>query len=149
MRTSLVALVFSLLMLVFPETNNAQELVSSPLPSMDLPAELDKILRNYETAWAAGNPEALAQLFAEDGFVLSGGKQPIRGRADIRNHYSNASGLLLLRAFAYEIGENLGYIFGAYTYAEGTDQGKFVLTLKKVGEEWLITSDQDNPIRYE
>lgn len=149
MRTSLVALVFSLFMLVFPEANNAQEIDSSPLPSMDLPAELDRVLRNYETAWAAGNPEALAKLFTEDGFVLSGGSQPIQGRVDIRKRYSNAGGLLLLRAFAYEMGENLGYIFGAYTYTEGTDQGKFVLTLKKVGEEWLITSDQDNPIREE
>ncbi|MFT4815777.1 MAG: hypothetical protein ACJA1Q_002015 [Pseudohongiellaceae bacterium] len=31
--------------------------------------------------------------------------------------------------------ENLGYIFGAYTYTQGTDQGKFALTLKKVGEK--------------
>jgi uncharacterized protein (TIGR02246 family) len=68
---------------------------------MYLLAELDRVLRNHETAWAAGNSEALAQLFTEDGFVLSGGNQPIRGRADIRNHYSNAGGLLLLRAFAY------------------------------------------------
>ena len=68
---------------------------------MYLLAELDRVLRNYETAWAAENSEALAQLFTEDGFVLSGGNQPIRGRADIRNHYSNAGGLLLLRAFAY------------------------------------------------
>lgn len=149
MRTNLVVLIFSISMLVFSEANNAQEIDSSPLPSIDLPAELDRVLRNYETAWAAGNPEALAQLFTEDGFVLSGGNQPIRGRADIRINYSNAGGILLLRAFAYEMGEDLGYIFGAYTYTEGTDQGKFVLTLKKVGEKWLITSDQDNPIRDE
>lgn len=146
MPTSLFLLVFSLLLLVLPGTNNAQEIAPSPLPSIDLPAELGRVLRDYETTWAAGNSEALAQLFTEDGYVLSGGSQPIRGRADIRNHYSNAGGSLLLRAFAFEMGENLGYIFGAYTFTEGTDLGKFVLTLKKEGGKWLITSDQDNPI---
>ena len=149
MRKSIVTLVFSLLVVVFPAANLAQEIDPSPLPSIDLPAELDRVLRDYETAWAAGNPAALAKLFTEDGFLLSGGSQPIRGRAEIRNRYSNAGGLLLLRSFAYEMGNNLDYIFGAYTYTEGTDQGKFVLTLKKVGDKWLITSDQDNPIRDE
>ncbi|MCG8416014.1 MAG: nuclear transport factor 2 family protein [Pseudomonadales bacterium] len=139
----------TLLMVVFcsvPQPGYGQGSAYSAIPSIELPSALDRVLRDYETAWAAGNADALAQLFTEDGFVLSGGSPPARGRAAIRERYVNAGGPLLLRAFAYEMDGSLAYIFGAYTYTEGTDQGKFVLTLKEIEGRWLITSDQDNPM---
>ena len=45
---------------------------------------------------------AVAQLFTEDGFVLSGGRPPIRGRTAIAEHYgSGGGGPLSLRALAF------------------------------------------------
>src|SRR5262249_25755892 len=53
----------------------------APRPSVALPPELARVLPDYETAWGSRDAAALARLFAEDGFVLPGGKPPIRGRA--------------------------------------------------------------------
>ena len=41
-----------------------------PEPSIELPAELERVLREYESAWRRGGAE-LAALFTEDGFVLA------------------------------------------------------------------------------
>lgn len=142
MKRLLTTLFLSLAVCTLPQIASGQDQLSS----VELPAELERVLRDYEEAWEAGDADALSQLFTEDGFVLSGGNPPSRGRAAIRERYSNASGPLMLRAFYFEIDTDLAYIFGAYTYIEGTDQGKFVLTLKNISGRWLITSDQDNPI---
>ena len=137
------SLVLSLFLSLVASIATAQ---ATTLPSIELPADLERVLRDYEMAWAAGDAEALAQLFTEDGFVMSGGSLPSQGRRAIEERYANAGGPLMLRAFAFEANDELAYIFGAYTYEEGIDRGKFVLTLRKEAGKWLITSDQDNPI---
>lgn len=63
----------------------------APLPSVTLPAELDRVLRDYERAWQGNDAGALAALFAEDGYVLSNGEPPVRGRAAIRVAYPGSS----------------------------------------------------------
>jgi hypothetical protein len=50
----------------------AQQPIPAPaLPSIELPAALDRVLRDYERAWQARDAAALSALFAEDGFVLA------------------------------------------------------------------------------
>jgi ketosteroid isomerase-like protein len=117
-----------------------------PLPSVALPAELARVLTDYEVAWQSRNPAALAALFAEDGFVLSGGHAPIRGRLPIQRFYAGHGGPLSLRALHFEVGEAHGFIIGAYTTKSGSpDTGKFTLTLRKSPSgPWLIVSDMDN-----
>ncbi|WP_425478815.1 YybH family protein [Dokdonella koreensis] len=120
---------------------------SAEVPGVALPADLDRVLRDYERAWRAGNAAALAALFAEDGFVLQSNRPPIRGRSAIRTAYEgNSGGSLRLRALAFSAGETTGYIIGAYGYGDGPgDTGKFTLTLRRApGEPWLIFSDMDN-----
>ena len=115
------------------------------LPSIDLPPELARVLTDYETAWGSRDAAALARLFAEDGFVLSGGKPPIRGRAAIEDAYKGSGGPLSLRALAYAAEGDVGYIIGGYTHTKGAaDDGKFTLTLKKADGRWWIMSDMDN-----
>ena len=124
-------------------------------PSVSLPPELDRVLRDYERAWAAGDPAALANLFTEDGFVLSNGNTPVRGRVAIRERYANAGGALQLRALGYAVSDTVGYIVGGYRYgdAEGAaagaeDSGKFVLALRRGPDgRWLIAADIDNTNR--
>lgn len=115
-------------------------------PSIELPAELDRVLRDYENAWRAKDPAALAALFTEDGFVLSSGGPAVRGRAAIREAYAKGGGPLFLRAFAYSIDGSTGYIIGGFRGQEsGPDGGKFVLAIKKsAGGKWLIAADMDN-----
>lgn len=118
------------------------------LPSVTLPPELDRVLRDYERAWRARDAAALASLFAEDGFALQNNGPPIRGRPAIRAAYGNQGGdPLRLRALAFAEGDSIGYIIGAYGYGDTpSDKGKFTLVLRRArGEPWLIVSDMDNP----
>jgi ketosteroid isomerase-like protein len=124
----------------------AQTPAPAPLPSITLPAALDKVLRDYETAWR-GDASAVARLFATDGFVLSSGKPPGRGRDAIAAAYTGMTGgQLKLRALAYATADTVGYILGAYTYGDAPgDMGKFTLTLRRArGQPWQIFSDMDN-----
>jgi len=116
-----------------------------PLPSVTLPAPLARVLTDYETAWQRKDAAALAALFTADGFVLSSGRPPIRGRAAIGEYYKGHGGPLSLRALAYAIDGSLGYIIGGYASAKGEpDTGKFTLTLRKQAGRWMIMSDMDN-----
>jgi ketosteroid isomerase-like protein len=138
----------ALLALLLPATAAAQD-APRALPSVDLPPALERVLRDYERAWAAGDAAGLAELFTDDGFVLSNGAEPIRGREVIRGKYANAGGPLRLRALGYATADTVGYIVGAYRYGDATvDGGKFVLALRREpGGRWLIAADIDNSIR--
>jgi uncharacterized protein (TIGR02246 family) len=141
------ALVISAL-LSFAQPVAAQPPASSDtLPTVVLPPHLDRVLRDYERAWRARDAAGLAALFAEDGFVLSGGAPPVRGRANIQARYTGSGGSLHLRAIAYAADDTVGYIIGTYgaTPAE-MNSGKFVLALRRrPGGPWFIAADMDNP----
>ena len=150
MRRTRLAMIFcSALLLASPaiahDAENAKP--AQPLPDAALPAPLDRVLRNYEQAWRGGDARALAALFAEDGFVLQSNQPPVRGRTAIEAAYAGQGGSpLRLRALAYAVEGNTGYIIGAYSYGNNVgDTGKFTLTLKREGDgPWVIFSDMDN-----
>jgi ketosteroid isomerase-like protein len=88
-------------------------------PSVQLPADLARVLRDYERAWGGKDAAALSRLFAEDGYVLPNGGAPVKGRAAIEQHYKGAGGPLFLRAFSYAAEGSVAYILGGYTGNEG------------------------------
>ncbi len=113
--------------------------------SIDLPPDLDRVLRDYEAAWTARDPAALAALFTEDGFVLPSSHPPARGRKAIEQFYTGHGGPLFLRAVAFAVEGEIGYILGGYAGQEGgPDDGKFTLTLRREAGRWMIVSDMDN-----
>jgi ketosteroid isomerase-like protein len=120
--------------------------VPTPQPSIHLPPELARVLTDYEAAWRTRDAAALARLFAENGFVMSNDRLPVRGRAAIQKQYTGSGGPLVLRAFAYAVEGKTGYILGGFARREGeADTGKFTLTLSKGADgRWLIFSDMDN-----
>ncbi len=122
------------------------QVAAAALPSVELPRALSRVLVDYESAWQRKDAGALASLFAEDGFVLSSGVPPVRGRAAIEKHYAGQGGPLSLRALAYATEGSTGYIIGGFARHEGEgDVGKFTLTLRKAPDgRWLIVSDMDN-----
>lgn len=120
------------------------------LPRVELPSDLDRVLRDYETSWEAGDGPGLAALFTEDGFILRPGHPPTRGRSAIADAYSaTAVGALALWAYDYSVDGGLGYIIGGWGSAPaGPAHGKFVLVLEKgPNGAWLIKSDMDNANR--
>ena len=134
--------IFILIMEAFSES----PVEKSPQPTLTLPPALQRVLTDYEIAWRKKDAKALAALFTEDGFVLSSGNPPVRGRAQIEKHYTGSGGPLALRAFAFGTEGSLGYIIGGFARQEGEpDRGKFTLTLRKGPDDrWFIISDMDN-----
>ena len=124
----------------------AQAQDSRALPSIDLPPELERVLRDYERAWQQRDAKGLAQLFTEDGFVLRPGQPPARGRDAILRAYQNAGGSLALRAFDFAVSDDVGYIIGGFAaQPDEPDVGKFVLSLRRgPSGRWLIVADIDN-----
>jgi len=145
------SLFLSVTLIVTASGMGAQEPTSyAPLPSIPLPPALERVLRDYERGWRAGDEAGLAALFTPDGFVPTHAGW-VRGTAAITDTYGNASGDLQLRALAYATADTVGYIIGAYAYG-GTpgapDRGKFVLALRRAPDgPWLIAADLDSANR--
>ena len=136
------------LILTAPPAAAQDRAAAAPEPSIELPSELARVLRDYEKLWGSRDAAGLARLFAEDGYVLPNGGAPVKGRAAIERHYTGSGGPLFLRAFAYAAEGAVGYIIGGYASEQGAvDAGKFTLTLRKADGRWLIVSDMDSPNR--
>jgi ketosteroid isomerase-like protein len=126
-------------------TLSAQAETPTPIPEVELPAPYSAVLRAYEAGWIARDADALAALFATDGFIMRPNRPPVRGREAIRRAYANAGGPLILRGYAYEMGDSVGYIIGGFGLQEdGANVGKFILTLRREADKWLITADMDS-----
>jgi hypothetical protein len=148
-RSTLAFVIVGLLLVTRPllGQNAPEPAKPTELSTVALPPELDRVLRDYERAWHAGDAAALASLFAEDGFVLQSNRSPIRGRPAIQAAYEGqGGGPLRLRSLGFSAGDTIGYIIGAYGYGDAPgDTGKFTLTLHRApGKPWLIFSDMDN-----
>ena len=120
---------------------------SQPLPSVPLPPELDTVLRDYERAWVAKDPQALSRLFTGSGIALPNGQTPARDSDAIRRAYAQDAGSpLSLRALAYGTSGDLAYVIGGYGAADDQpDFGKFVLVRRRGADgRWLIAADIDN-----
>ena len=150
MRRTMLAVVALSLMLVagplFAQDPPAPATVTE-LSDSALPPDLDRVLRDYERAWHAGDAKAIASLFTEDGVLLQNYRRPIRGRPAIQAVYEGQRGSpLRLRALAYAGGDTVGYIVGGYRYGDAPhDIGKFTITLQRApGKPWLISSDMDS-----
>lgn len=112
-----------------------------------LPPELERVLRDYETAWVAKDTAALAALFTPEGMALPNGSPPARGAGEIAAAYArNAGGPLALRALAHAVAGDMAYIVGGFApAADAADFGKFVLVLRRGGDgRWRIAADIDN-----
>jgi ketosteroid isomerase-like protein len=154
MRPTLLAAAFALSLTAGPLSADSPAATPpgrpAEAPTVALPPELDRVLRDYERLWRAGDTAALAELFSEDGWVFASGNPPAQGRAAIRKTYEAMDGgPLRLRALAYATDGSTGYLLGAYGYGDeapgGGDSGKFTLTLRRSPEgRWLIASDMDN-----
>ncbi len=130
-------------LLICPPAWGQDSSSTQPLPTVTLPTELDRVLREYEKAWRAGDEKALAALFTPDGLVPSR-EGWVRGASQIERAYRDGSGALSLRALAFAVGDTVGYIVGTYGYGAGEHRGKFVLALRRQpGGRWLIAADLD------
>ena len=126
----------------------AQDAAPPPrLPSVQLPPELDRVLRDYERHWRDDDPAALADLFTPDGLIFRNGW--LQGRDTIRATL-RGGGDLRLRAVAWAADRDVAYIIGAYGYGDDAahhDTGVFTLPLRRDSDgAWRIAADLDRGI---
>lgn len=116
------------------------------LPTVTLPPEMDRVLRDYERHWAAGNEAGLAALFAEDALLLPSGFAAARGREGIQQAYEDVIVPVHLRALAYAADDSVGYVVGAYRFDPmETESGKFIFALRRAaGGPWMISAEIEN-----
>ena len=148
---SFFPLLATLALLAFPLTARGQaQSTPAALPSVQLPAELDRVLRDYEKAWRASDGAGLSELFADGRVVMTNSGRAVMGRAAVRELYSRGGGPLFLRAVAYAMDDTVAYIIGGYAVREGeNDAGTYVLTLVRPTRagKWLISADMDRAHR--
>ncbi|WP_084676941.1 YybH family protein [Massilia niastensis] len=123
--------------------------LAQTLPSISVPPGIDRVLRDYEKAWAANDATALASLFTEDGMALPSGQQPARGKDSIARAYAGGGAMpTYLRVLDYRASGDMAYVVGGYGPAgQPDDVGKFVLVLRQVDGRWLIAADIENANR--
>jgi predicted TIM-barrel fold metal-dependent hydrolase len=129
--------------LLSPE--GAALLAPAPLPAVELPPELARLLRRLEEGW--NDKAALAQLFTEDSLVFtSEGPEWIRGRAavaeDLSTRFSRA---YRFTPVLYRTEGSGGHIAGYLTRGEGADArhfGNFYLGLDRDREgNWRVAAE--------
>ena len=145
-----IALMLMIASLGFPPSACSQNTsATAHVPSVTLPPALDRVLRDYETAWKGQDAAGLAQLFADGRVVMTNSGRAVHGRDAVRQAYASGGGPLVLRATAYAVDDSVAHIIGAYSIRPGEgDAGTFVLALvRSPGGKWLIAADMDRAIR--
>ena len=137
---------FVVVALLAPPVAQVQAQAIWPLPTVELPGPLVRVLRDYEAAWKAGDGVRLAEVFTADGFILPNGQLPERGTTAIQASHQRPGGELQLVAFGYATSDTVGYIIGGYRYPTTVGPGgKFVLALRRDGKgAWRIAADIEN-----
>ena len=95
----------------------------APLPAVALPDDLERVLREYEQASAAGDTSALLALFTSDGLLLAPGAPPVRGEAALGRALASRAGPLRLVPVAYAAADSVGYIIGTFGSEESATAG--------------------------
>jgi uncharacterized protein (TIGR02246 family) len=124
--------------------SSAKILVVPPLPSIELPAALDQVVRDWERFAKAADAPAIAALFAEDGLF----SQPtgwVRGRDAIRSAAGNQPPAdLRVRAHQVSAGDSVATVVGSVaTIVGGSDRdiAKVTFTFRRGADgRWLIAS---------
>lgn len=130
---------------LFPLALALAACATTPVASTSpLPPALQRVLDEYATAWEAEDAKGLAALFAADRTVVPNACPPVDGLAEVERCYRGSGGPLHLRGVSHSVDGGLAYIIGEYALDDSSKPvGKFVLTLVKIGDRWMIAADMD------
>ena len=123
--------------------SSAKLLVVPPLPSVELPIEVDRVIRDWERATRSADAPALAALFTEDGLM----SQPtgwVRGREAIRGAAADfGPAELRVRAHQFAAEDSVATVTGSLSDASSSvvrDVARVTFTLRSRNGGWLIAS---------
>jgi predicted TIM-barrel fold metal-dependent hydrolase/ketosteroid isomerase-like protein len=120
----------------------AKLLLVPPLPAVELPAEIDHVIRQWERATKAGDPSSLTTLFTADG-LLGDATGWVRGSEAI---HAAAAGFTLedlrVRAHGWSVADTIAMVAGSLTDLTSNpvrDVANVTFTLRRGGSGgWLI-----------
>ncbi len=101
-------------------------------------------------ALMAGDGKAAAAAYAEDATLLPPGEPLVKGRADIEAYWTKNSAMFaevrLTTVEVQPLGPDSAREIGTFAGKTKGDpaqsfSGKYVIVLKKAGDEWLISTD--------
>ncbi len=124
-------------------------LAVSSLSAGDDASDMAARAKSWQEAFNAGNPEAIAALYTEDGMRLPYQAPPVKGRtaitASIQAARDAGGSKAEIEVVGTESQGNMAWAHGTYVLknAEGDmiEEGKWMNVSKKVGGEWLIHCD--------
>jgi ketosteroid isomerase-like protein len=119
-------------------------------------ARIDRVRQEFNRCYSAGNAAALAALLSEDAVWMPPGEPAIVGRDAIRARYeaqfATSQSVFTLNRGPIRVSGNLAWLWSDYeridTPIEGdlcqVISGKYVMTFRREGADWKITSDTWN-----
>ena len=123
--------------------SSAKLLVVPPLPSVELPSEIDRVIREWERVTKSPDAPAFAALFTEDGLM----SQPtgwIRGRDAIRSAAGDVGPAdLRVSAHQFVMEDSVAAVTGSLSDAASSmarDVARVTFTLRRRGGSWFIAS---------
>jgi len=110
---------------------------------------LDAVVEQWVTAYNAGDDDAVAALYTEDGCRMPPNAEAVHGREAIAANIAGLHELGLARVEIAYTGKgtsgDIGYGMGSWKAfdAEGDeiDHGKWMNHVEKVGDDWMIACD--------
>jgi uncharacterized protein (TIGR02246 family) len=109
---------------------------------------LDKLAAEWAAAFNARNASKIALLYADDAVVMPPGKPMVKGRANIEAHFK---GEIEQGPTNFQLNPFESTISGSQAFEAGTttvtlpggetDHGKYLVVLKRVGNDWKIAYD--------
>lgn len=109
---------------------------------------LNKLAAEWAAAFNARNASKIALLYADDAVVMPPNKPMVKGRANIEVHFK---GELEQGPTNFQLNPFQSAISGSQAFEVGTttvtmpggetDRGKYLVVLKRVGNDWKIAYD--------
>ncbi|HEX8247719.1 MAG TPA: amidohydrolase family protein [Pyrinomonadaceae bacterium] len=125
---------------------NARSLVMTlPLPAIELPEDLKRLLKDREQLVKEKNPAVLAAIYTEDALVLDAAAPIWLSGERAISFVAHSLGSYPLIPQGYKIEGSAGYIVGTYTEGEGTaleHVSNFSLFIRKGADgKWRIAGE--------
>ena len=124
-------------------------LLAAPAVAQNKPM-IQKLNDEWTAAFNKGDSHALAELYAEDAYVLPAGGEMIHGRQAIQGFWDNAMKQLgdgkLTTVDVHPLGPDAAREIGTFSFkAKGNApqevNGKYVVVWRKINDQWKLATD--------
>jgi len=121
----------------------------SPVFAQDK-AAIEKLNESFSVALDKGDIATIAEMYAEDAFLLPAGSPMLRGRSAIKSFWEKASesigNMKLVTVDVKPIGADVAREVGTFSLRTKGSQpqemtGKYVVIWQKAGSGWKLTTD--------